>query len=110
MVGNSLDHPLGACAKAQPQGPMTLDWRTLGWAVLIEAALAGLAMFGGPHGELGRLPWVLQLPGILLVLVLPGESYFIARVTAMLAIQVAVWYTGLAALRRFRARRVKRAA
>ena len=71
---------------------MHLDWRTLGYAVGVETALAGLAVLGGPHGELGAWPWTLQLPGILLVFFGGGEAYFFWRVGAMLVIQCAVWY------------------
>ena len=30
-----------------------MDWRSLGYAAMIEAALLALAAFGGPHGALG---------------------------------------------------------
>jgi hypothetical protein len=53
-----------------------LDWRALGYAVLIELALLVVAAFGGPHGELGGLPWILQLPGIVFVLYPPGGAFF----------------------------------
>ena len=64
-----------------------------------------LAAFGGPHGQLGALPWTLQLPGILLVLYPPGDGYFAARVAAAAALQVGLWYFVLRAARRYRARR-----
>ena len=66
--------------------------KVLGAALVIEAVLAVLAVFGGPHGELGGWPWILQLPGILVVLMVPGEGGFAWRVSAMLAIQVGLWY------------------
>jgi hypothetical protein len=63
-----------------------------------------LAAFGGPHGELGATPWVLQLPGILLVLVVPGDEGFLWRIAAMAIVQVGLWYWLLAFVRRRRAR------
>ena len=60
---------------------MTLDWRALGYAVLIEVALLILAAFGGPHGEL---------------------------VAAML--QVGLWYLGLRLVRRRKVRKAESAA
>ena len=66
--------------------------KVLGAALVIEAVLAVLAVFGGPHGELGGWPWILQLPGILVVLMVPGEGGFAWRVTGMLAIQLSLWY------------------
>jgi len=71
---------------------MRFDGRALGYAVLVEAVLAGLAVHGGPHGALGAAPWILQLPGILLVLLVPGQTYFWWRVGGMLLIQLALWY------------------
>ena len=71
--------------------------KLLAAAILIEAVLAVLALFGGPHGALGGWPWTLQLPGILVVLLVPGEGGFAWRVAAMLTIQVGMWY-GLCAL------------
>jgi hypothetical protein len=84
---------------------MRLDWPALGYAILIEAALAGLATFGGPHGALGAVPWMLQLPGILLVFFVPGSAGFGWRVGGMVLVQVAMWYALMAAGRRWRRRR-----
>jgi hypothetical protein len=83
---------------------MRPDWPALGWAILIEGLLAGLAAFGGPHGALGGAPWVLQLPGILLVLFVPGSGGFAWRVAGMVFVQVVLWYGLMAALRRRRRR------
>ncbi len=71
---------------------MRVHGRTLGYAAAIELLLALLALFGGPHGQLGAFPWMLQLPGILLVFFVPGPSPFWWRVAAMLVVQVLVWY------------------
>ena len=71
---------------------MHLDRRALGCAIGLEAALAGLAAFGGPHGTLGAWPWMLQLPGILPVFFVSGEAHFFWRVGGMLLIQGALWY------------------
>jgi hypothetical protein len=68
------------------------DRRALGYAIGLEAVLAGLAVFGGPHGTLGAWPWALQLPGILLVFFVSGEAHFGWRVGGMLLIQCALWY------------------
>jgi hypothetical protein len=87
---------------------MRPDWPALGWAILIEGLLTGLAAFGGPHGALGGAPWVLQLPGILLVLFVPGSGGFVWRVAGMVVVQVVLWYGFIAALRR-RRRRADRA-
>lgn len=69
-----------------------LSVRLLALAIVIEAGLAVLAMFGGPHGELGGWPWALQMPGILLMLSLPGETGFAWRAAGILAIQIGCWY------------------
>jgi hypothetical protein len=61
-------------------------------AFVIEAGLAVLAIFGGPHGELGAWPWALQMPGILVMLSLPGDSGFAWRAAGVVAIQTACWY------------------
>jgi hypothetical protein len=69
-----------------------VDRRALGYALVLEAALAGLAAFGGPHGTLGAWPWTLQLPGILLVFFVSGGVHVVWRVGGMLLIQCALWY------------------
>jgi len=61
-------------------------------ATAIEAVLAVLAVFGGPHGALGGWPWILQLPGILAVILVPGDGGFAWRVAAMILIQLGCWY------------------
>ena len=71
---------------------MHLHSRALGYAIGLEAVLAGLAMFGGPHGTLEAWPWTLQLPGILLILFGSGETHFVWRVGGMLLIQCVLWY------------------
>lgn len=50
-------------------------------------------------------PWVLQMPGILLVLFLPGSGGFVWRVAGMVVVQLVLWYGLIAALRRWRRRR-----
>jgi hypothetical protein len=76
-----------------------LDRPALGYAIALEAILAGLAALGGPHGTLGAWPWMLQLPGILLVLFGGGNAPVALRVTGMLLIQCALWF-GVIALGR----------
>jgi hypothetical protein len=76
------------------------DRRALGYALGLEAVLAGLAALGGPHGTLGAWPWTLQLPGILLVFFIPGREHFLWRVGGMLLIQSVLWYGIIAAGRR----------
>ena len=66
--------------------------KILAIAMIIEGVLAVLALFGGPHGDLGGWPWALQMPGILLMLSLPGETGFAWRAAGILAIQVGCWY------------------
>ena len=81
-----------------------MDWRALGCAVVLELGLLGLAAFGGPHGTLGVVPWMLQFPGILLVLLPSGGDYFLLRAAAAALVQTGLWYLVLAALRRRRRR------
>ncbi len=81
-----------------------LDWRALGYATIGEASLLVLAAFGGPHGQLGAVPWILQLPGILLVVGISGQRGFALRVVGMVLVQVVIWYTAIAWWRRRRAR------
>lgn len=80
-----------------------MDWRALAFAGLIEGGLLVLAAFGGPHGELGGLPWILQLPGIVLVLYPPDGAYFAVRVVAAALFQTGLWYLALRTLRRRKA-------
>ena len=77
-----------------------MDWRALAVAVLVEGALLALAAFGGPHGELGALPWIFQLPAIAFVLYPPGGEYFGVRVAAGALLQTALWYLLIRGLRR----------
>jgi hypothetical protein len=81
---------------------VSFDGRALIIAIALELVLLILAAFGGPHGALGGLPWVLQLPGILLVFVVPGESWFVWRVVVGALVQVALWYALIAFVRRRR--------
>lgn len=81
---------------------MSFDGRALIIAVAVELALLVLAAFGGPHGALGGLPWVLQMPGIFLVFAVPGESWFVGRVVAGALVQVTLWYLLIAFIRRRR--------
>jgi hypothetical protein len=79
---------------------MRFDWLAFCLAVIIEALLTGLAAFGGPHGTLGSVPWMLQLPGILVVFMVPGPLGFVWRVGAMVLIQLTLWYFIIALFRR----------
>jgi hypothetical protein len=89
---------------------VTVDWRALSYALIVEAVLLALAAFGGPHGALGAIPWTLQLPGILLVLYPPGGVHFAARVAAGALLQVGLWYLALRWVQRRRARSTQSAA
>lgn len=80
------------------------DGRAFGAAVALEAALVVLAAFGGPHGALGAVPWMLQLLGILLVIAVPGDAGFPWRVAGMALIQISLWYAAIASWRRRRGR------
>ena len=82
-----------------------LDWRALGYATILEAALVVLAAFGGPHGQLGAVPWILQLPGILLVIAVPGDHGVVWRVAGMVLIQIMLWYAAVSWGRRRRSRK-----
>jgi hypothetical protein len=79
--------------------------RLLALAIVIEACLAVLAVFGGPHGALGGWPWALQLPGILLMLLIPGEGGFAWRASGMIAIQIGCWYVLCYAVHRLMTKR-----
>lgn len=67
-------------------------------AILLEAVLVVLAAFGGPHGALGGWPWLLQLPGIFLVLYPPGGDYFVLRVVVGAMVQAGLWFALLRVL------------
>ena len=86
---------------------MRLDGRALIYAIVLEVALTVLAAFGGPHGVLGGIPWTLQLPGILFIMLGTGESGFFWRVGGMFVVQVVVWYAIFSFARRLRRRRLK---
>jgi hypothetical protein len=81
-----------------------VNFRALAAAVAIELALLVLAAFGGPHGTLGAVPWMLQLPGILAVVAVPGPRWFAARVVVMATVQTALWALLLAGVGRWRRR------
>lgn len=77
----------------------TIHYRRLLIAVLISAALATSVAFGGPHGSLGVVPWLMNVPGILLLVALPGDAFVPVRLAAGFLMQVAVWYMVLSARR-----------
>lgn len=79
---------------------MGFDGRALIYAVGVEAVLAIAAAFGGPHGALGALPWLLNMPGILVIFGLGIERFFLARVALAVAIQSGFWYCIFAFIRR----------
>jgi hypothetical protein len=81
---------------------MKLDRWAIGLAIALELVLMVLAAFGGPHGALGGWPWLLQLPGILLVLGIPGDALFLWRVVAAALVQASLWYLVIAWIRRRR--------
>ncbi|MGH7518209.1 MAG: hypothetical protein ACREOC_12195 [Gemmatimonadales bacterium] len=99
-AASAADAQIGADATTMTR----FDWRALGYATIGEAGLLVLAAFGGPHGQLGAVPWILQLPGILLVIAVPGQRGFFWRVAGMTLVQVALWYAAIAWWRRRRAR------
>ena len=83
-----------------PGSPLRVDGRALAYAVGVESVLATAAVFGGPHGGLGATPWILNLPGILVIFGIPSERFFLGRVALAIVIQVAVWYFIFALVRR----------
>jgi hypothetical protein len=84
---------------------MRFDGRAFVYAIVLEIALTVLSAFGGPHGDLGAIPWTLQLPGILLIMIGKGNSLFFWRVGGMFVVQVVVWYAIFSFARRWRRRR-----
>lgn len=81
---------------------MRVDGRALVYAVTTETALTVAAAFGGPHGTLGALPWMLNMPGILVIFGIPGQGFFLGRVALAMVIQAALWYAVFAFVRRRR--------
>ena len=84
---------------------MKIDHWALGYAVLLETVLAVVAAFGGPHGYLGMLPWLLQLPGALLIFLSPDTVNKVLLLVLTFLIQVAIWYAVIATVRAHRRRR-----
>ena len=84
---------------------MKIDHRALGYAVLLETLLAVVAAFGGPHGTLGMLPWLLQFPGALLIFFSPDTVNKVLLLVLTFLIQVAIWYAVIATVRALRRRR-----
>lgn len=84
---------------------MKIDAPTLGYALLVETVLVGLAFFGGPHGYLGMLPWLIQLPGALLFFYGPPSVNKALMLALAFLIQVAIWYLIISALRAVRRRK-----
>jgi hypothetical protein len=70
------------------------------YALAVESALATAAVFGGPHGALGAVPWMLNLPGIVVIVGISSERFYLGRVGLAVAIQVALWYCVFALARR----------
>ena len=85
---------------------MKIDWPALGYAALIETVLAALALFGGPHGPLGLLPWLLQLPGALLVAFGPRVESSVLLLVSIYLVQLALWYGLISAWRAVRRRKI----
>ena len=81
---------------------MRVDGLALVYALGVESALFTAAVFGGPHGALGGIPWLLNLPGILVIFGIPTERFFVGRVALAVVIQVAVWYFVFAIVRQRR--------
>ena len=81
---------------------MRIDGRALAVAVAVEAVLAAAAVFGGPHGGLGAVPWMLNLPGILVIVGFGSQRFIIGRVVLAVAIQVGLWYLLFSFVRRRR--------
>lgn len=73
------------------------------YAAGIELALAVAAVFGGPHGALGALPWIVNMPGILVIRGIPGEGSLFGRIALAVLIQMVLWYGVIAWIRRRRA-------
>ena len=84
---------------------MKIDHWALGYAVLLETVLAVVAAFGGPHGTLGMLPWLLQFPGALLIFFSPDTVNKVFLLVLTFLIQVAIWYAVIATVRALRHRR-----
>ncbi len=83
---------------------LRVDGMALVYALGVEGALFTAAIFGGPHGALGGIPWLLNLPGILVIFGIPTERFFLGRVALAVAVQVAVWYFVFALVRQRRRR------
>ena len=77
---------------------------TLLIALTITRSFAVLAVFGGPHGALGGWPWLLNLPGLAVVYLIPGTTLFRARVGLAFLIQLTLWYAIVGAFRRWGSR------
>lgn len=82
---------------------MRFDLRAAGLAVLLEVLLLAFAAFGGPHGPLGSAPWMLQLPGALLLFYVPAVVPFPVVASAALLVQVSLLYLLISWWRRRRA-------
>ena len=76
------------------------DGRAFVYSLGVASALATAAVFGGPYGRLGAIPWILNLPGILVIFGIRTERFFLGRVALAVVIQVAVWYVIIALARR----------
>ena len=85
---------------------MKIDWPALGYAALVETVLAGFAAFGGPHGYLGMLPWLLQFPGALLVFFGPRIDNPALLLVSVFLVQLALWYGIFSAWRAVRRRAI----
>ena len=83
---------------------MKIDWPALGYAALSETVLIGLAVFSGPNGYLGMLPWFLQFPGALLVFFGPRIENPALLLVSVFLVQLAIWYGIISAWRAVRRR------
>ena len=79
-------------------------WRRVGLALAIELVLGAIALQGGPHGSVGPWSWMLQLPGLLILFVPPADTWMVARLAVVFAVQAGLWFAALTLIARLLAR------